>query len=141
MDRNSEPDCRTLNSLPVATREGGVDRNANCSGNTAGCFLSPPARVAWIETSSLAAAARQWVVSPPARVAWIETRRAEEASPLRRVATREGGVDRNEITDSDLVFLDVATREGGVDRNLTVSSLSCALAGSPPARVAWIETL
>ena len=34
----------------------------------------------------------------------------------------------------------VATREGGVDRN-NIDAVFCALnAGSPPARVAWIET-
>ena len=35
----------------------------------------------------------------------------------------------------------VATREGGVDRN-NIDAVFCALnAGSPPARVAWIETI
>ena len=58
------------------------------------------------------------------------------------VATREGGVDRNPWTD-DPILRDgkVATREGGVDRN-TVQLRGWGQARrSPPARVAWIETL
>ena len=35
----------------------------------------------------------------------------------------------------------VATREGGVDRNMTIESSKEAGSASPPARVAWIETL
>ena len=58
-----------------------------------------------------------------------------------RVATREGGVDRNY---GDIVATEgwrVATREGGVDRNkLTPMDIKLTDA-SPPARVAWIETL
>ena len=80
--------------------------------------------------------------SPPARVAWIETqilpgqgRRAET------VATREGGVDRNNLTDGALeVNSEVATREGGVDRNQCQIVAEYSDDGSPPARVAWIET-
>ena len=34
----------------------------------------------------------------------------------------------------------VATREGGVDRNIVGSTVSVGDKGSPPARVAWIET-
>ena len=33
----------------------------------------------------------------------------------------------------------VATREGGVDRNIAPLALKVALPQSPPARVAWIE--
>ena len=35
--------------------------------------MSPPARVAWIETCAFAFGNASEVVSPPARVAWIET--------------------------------------------------------------------
>ena len=35
----------------------------------------------------------------------------------------------------------VATREGGVDRNCLLWVLRTVAAASPPARVAWIETL
>ena len=34
----------------------------------------------------------------------------------------------------------VATREGGVDRNVTRKECQQTTDGSPPARVAWIET-
>ena len=57
----------------VATREGGVDRNQNGSICGLLCGLSPPARVAWIETYLSAASASFRLRSPPARVAWIET--------------------------------------------------------------------
>ena len=58
------------------------------------------------------------------------------------VATREGGVDRNK--KSTLILRgpeSVATREGGVDRNLQLPGLSRKESASPPARVAWIETI
>ena len=58
------------------------------------------------------------------------------------VATREGGVDRN--TRFQTIGPDgrqVATREGGVDRNLRKAVVNLDIASSPPARVAWIETL
>ena len=50
MDRNGLQE-RWLQALKVATREGGVDRNFN---NVVDCTIdsmSPPARVAWIETT------------------------------------------------------------------------------------------
>ena len=56
----------------VATREGGVDRNAEDGSWT------------YFKTKS-----------PPARVAWIETLTPESTNILLPVATREGGVDRN----------------------------------------------
>ena len=34
---------------------------------------------------------------------------------------------------------EVATREGGVDRNQHLAGLAVSLVLSPPARVAWIE--
>ena len=57
--------------------------------------------------------------SPPARVAWIETTSIEIESGVISVATREGGVDRNIILDPMRSSFGVATREGGVDRNVT----------------------
>ena len=56
------------------------------------------------------------------------------------VATREGGVDRNTLVDADTVRNLVATREGGVDRNKNDTVSLCPCITSPPARVAWIET-
>ena len=63
------------------------------------------------------------------------------STPHLVVATREGGVDRNFFWQA--IFPEskkVATREGGVDRNVCTLRLLAGLAGSPPARVAWIET-
>ena len=57
------------------------------------------------------------VLSPPARVAWIETLRITKTKPLSRVATRGGGVDRNAKLGVTQEQIEVATREGGVDRN------------------------
>ena len=57
----------------VATREGGVDRNADMSITNSWESPSPPARVAWIETDQILGMGIGIVVSPPARVAWIET--------------------------------------------------------------------
>ena len=117
-----------------------MDRNPHLVTLTASLPLSPPARVAWIETSdspssgcSLRVATREGgvdrntsfrflksssSVSPPARVAWIETSIPAPRSPQSWVATREGGVDRNAVA---LIWaawvVAVATREGGVDRN------------------------
>ena len=56
--------------------------------------------------------------SPPARVAWIETISLYDRNGQKVVATREGGVDRNNRTKK----FDNKKPE------------------SPPARVAWIET-
>ena len=101
--------------------------------------------------------------SPPARVAWIETFGSEPFSSALRVATREGGVDRNPIFSirNQLTIVatreggvdrnvkskhnpvntwTVATREGGVDRNIDYAVKVAMCDGSPPARVAWIET-
>ena len=55
--------------------------------------------------------------SPPARVAWIETFTADFPAISSKVATREGGVDRNVFLLPYAAALLVATREGGVDRN------------------------
>ena len=73
MDRNLLLYCHRP-FCTVATREGGVDRNSTP------CML-PEQRPA----------------SPPARVAWIETSIRRWRWRLRDVATREGGVDRNNL--------------------------------------------
>ena len=57
----------------VATREGGVDRNRYLDLQTDYSAMSPPARVAWIETGCICKMLAM-PVSPPARVAWIETK-------------------------------------------------------------------
>ena len=50
-------------------------------------------------------------------------------------------MDRNiDMCVSSMLDKDVATREGGVDRNKRENELCDKHAGSPPARVAWIET-
>ena len=51
--------------------------------------------MAWIETSSGRLSGAYVSVSPPARVAWIETLSDSGAVVRLPVATREGGVDRN----------------------------------------------
>ena len=63
-----------------------------------------------------------------------------EGGGLLDVATREGGVDRNPFAVSMTSRGCVATREGGVDRNEKSSLLLEHGQASPPARVAWIET-
>ena len=79
--------------------------------------------------------------SPPARVAGIETVGVCHGGCLLKVATREGGVDRNPIAAGVTVAVAlVATREGGVDRNSVATLLDRRRNRSPPARVAWIET-
>ena len=51
-------------------------------------------------------------------------------------------MDRNVASLSAIVQQTaVATREGGVDRNLYYSRVMRACQQSPPARVAWIETI
>ena len=97
MDRNFKFRFHLFFGISVATREGGVDRNlyefvALLVGNG-----SPPARVAWIETSCLLCCSLNIFRSPPARVAWIETRVKDALARRVKVATREGGVDRNTI--------------------------------------------
>ena len=57
------------------------------------------------------------------------------------VATREGGVDRNNSFQLTRSTKKVATREGGVDRNDMHNGDKIVVTRSPPARVAWIETL
>ena len=51
-------------------------------------------------------------------------------------------MDRNTLSAiSAAVVALVATREGGVDRNRHQQHGVAQVIGSPPARVAWIETL
>ena len=71
VDRNTAAASACI-VVAVATREGGVDRNAAIYQLTMSGAASPPARVAWIETSA-AFPADERLTSPPARVAWIET--------------------------------------------------------------------
>ena len=79
-------------------------------------------------------------MSPPARVAWIETPTPPRSCVTAPVATREGGVDRNSRHITPTYKKAVATREGGVDRNTLYRSTGKSKPQSPPARVAWIET-
>ena len=65
---------------------------------------------------------------------------AARAAEETKVATREGGVDRNFFDAQKGHFVAVATREGGVDRNLLELLFLGLRQLSPPARVAWIET-
>ena len=51
-------------------------------------------------------------------MAWIETYNYGRYGYTRGVATREGGVDRNDKLMDTIRGDVVATREGGVDRNL-----------------------
>ena len=124
---------------------------------------SPPARGAWIATVPR----RTWSrcgLSPPARGAWIATHAIARArqtrtrrlprggrgsqllnllleSKLVMVASREGGVDRNEaFRKLGPAEKEVASREGGVDRN-SVQAGGSGSAASPPARGAWIAIL
>ena len=94
MDRNVHVKgaCQNIN---VATREGGVDRNIVLRLKILAQVMSPPARVAWIETIMVAIIADYLTGSPPARVAWIETCNDCVVFVKQPVATREGGVDRN----------------------------------------------
>ena len=94
----------------VATREGGVDRNLAFYHPLSILCKSPPARVAWIETSVLGRLEMQTVV-----------------------ATREGGVDRNvQSAIREYKSSNVATREGGVDRNDTARKKSLPPTGRHP---------
>ena len=119
VDRNIGGLQRSMDVENVATREGGVDRNDYSFVLFAFLGKSPPARVAWIETANCRFGKRHILPSPPARVAWIETLAACLKLYVCPVATREGGVDRNMSgaagTGKSSI---VATREGGVDRNL-----------------------
>ena len=146
---------------------------------------SPPARGAWIATACVPACACSrssrlprggrgsqpvgmiritgYGKSPPARGAWIATSRAWPTSSSGSVASREGGVDRNILGNTEgLNGVEVASREGGVDRNNPPpqrqedgpsrlprggrgsqhgsGGAGGEYRGSPPARGAWIAT-
>ena len=49
-----------------------------------------------------------------------------------KVATREGGVDRNHKRSDERGGQDVATREGGVDRNISADKYQAGVAGRHP---------
>ena len=74
-------------------------------------------------------------------MAWIETAAYGSTDAERTVATREGGVDRNKCALIKISGNRVATREGGVDRNRFLEWAKRNKDTSPPARVAWIETI
>ena len=58
------------------------------------------------------------------------------------VATHTGGVDRNKQEFGERCMIPVvATHTGGVDRNQCQIVAEYSDDGSPPTRVAWIETL
>ena len=117
----------------VATREGGVDRNQQLIATIRSREMSPPARVAWIETLAIYGQIVRKSMSPPARVAWIETASCRYIGGKCVVATREGGVDRNLADEKIGKMLDVATREGGVDRNTSsrAAAVSAAFCRHP----------
>ena len=50
VDRNAVRCALPERTAKVATREGGVDRNVDADRGFRHGWLSPPARVAWIET-------------------------------------------------------------------------------------------
>ena len=80
-------------------------------------------------------------MSPPARVAWIETVHGDSCTSGKDVATREGGVDRNLCPKCPRSLL-VESPPARVAWIETVYSFWCVfiVIPSPPARVAWIET-
>ena len=104
----------------VATREGGVDRNID--------------KMKAVEVGDDVATREGGVDRNNSS---MEARTAEK-----QVATREGGVDRNIMRNVyALLRKTVATREGGEDRNFSLQARDPYwVSGSPPARVAWIET-
>ena len=79
-------------------------------------------------------------LSLPARGAWIEIPLATPMTATRKVAPREGSVDRNCLCKNCIVLLKgVAPREGSVDRNLLHKTVLILQQQSLPARGAWIE--
>ena len=139
-----EMPCTTAPSMPVpvATREGGVDKNLVGRGPLYRHFLGVATREGGVDRNGSDSSVRPTTLpSPPARVAWIETQLLERLVDDHDVATREGGVDRNTTTERTQTWENVvATREGGVDRNWDKYLVRAWSVTSPPARVAWIET-
>ena len=79
------------------------------------------------------------LLSPPTRVAWIETPPGcAAAGAFYAVATHTGGVDRNPRFWCILYRTSVATHTGGVDRNAYISGRNMSAEQSPPTRVAWM---
>ena len=141
MDRNVHLVCAVGVVFVVATREGGVDRNTRVRVLfTVGGGVAT--REGGVDRNMLPTAMPLLSApSPPARVAWIETSPRVRNGSRDSVATREGGVDRN-VLGAGVFAKDfiVATREGGVDRNTKNKDFALERKMSPPARVAWIET-
>ena len=182
VDRNiGRPHSST--AIHVASREGGVDRNQFLAAwylasecrlprggrgsqhvgvDLAGVLdLSPPARGAWIATP-LGASGWTLPLSPPARGAWIATRCTRTRQASRRVASREGGVDRNQAGMVDELTRVRRLPRGGrgsqpEGASIRIDRLSRLPRGgrgsqparrpahrgspvSPPARGAWIAT-
>ena len=139
MDRNTPPRSG-ISTREVASREGGVDRNTSGPDlyRLPACRLPRGGRGSQPVTSIDGIT---YLESPPARGAWIATAWASLARDWTRVASREGGVDRNrDFRRETDASLRVASREGGVDRNDAEDGQSVTRRASPPARGAWIAT-
>ena len=96
MDRNSFMAWTSAAVLVVASREGGVDRNADRV--TGGGRTTVASREGGVDRNDGMADCKYHVGA---------------------VASREGGVDRNEGGTSEAAIRQkVASREGGVDRNI-----------------------
>ena len=117
MDRNLVHYQRLVPYKPVATREGGVDRNYHNR---------------WLLSTTLR--------SPPARVAWIETIPGNTYLKASGVATREGGVDRNTIQSGTLRLHPQSPPARVAWIETLYRPVRLTAKPSPPARVAWIET-
>ena len=81
-----------------------------------------------------------WQRSPPARVAWIEIGDVRGTNEKKAVATREGGVDRNNELDEgyDTIVTSPPARVAWIE--IEKLGVNARAKVSPPARVAWIET-
>ena len=102
---------------------------------------SPPARVAWIETCSDIINLQEESVATREGGVDRNNKKPAAGNATKNVATREGGVDRNSrVRGRGNGASYVATREGGVDRNVRMVLNEHFAKESPPARVAWIET-
>ena len=80
------------------------------------------------------------LLSPPTRVAWIETPVSPRGIEKFNVATHTGGVDRNHLFPVHLyhLFRSPPTRVAWIETAAGGSGL--VPPPSPPTRVAWIET-
>ena len=117
-----------------------MDRNRYLDLQTDYSAMSPPARVAWIETMGSGRQGRTTSVATREGGVDRNTTTTPFCKCVSQVATREGGVDRNTACDPARQYVRVvATREGGVDRNQFVGGHGADVRPSPPARVAGIE--